>query len=398
MKLRTLVFAGIAGLLSSPLLASFQYEGERNAFNRFHGQGKFTSIQGVVYEGQWVDGRREGMGVETKPDGERYEGQWSNNRENGRGKKSWPNGNSYDGEWLAGKMQGKGTFVSASGERYVGEFANDQRSGKGTLTLPSGEVFEGQWKDGKRNGEFRVKLRDGAVAVGRWTEDRPPATALVEFPDGLRYSGPVRNGVQANGKGTCSKAGKNEPCEFRDGKRVEVVVAPPAPKVEPKPAPKPVTRTVVAGAPADVQPAAEPPKPKDLRTKRGMRPDGTQFFFKHSYGGNSISDRLPQLKVEKDLNEYGAMRITATGGEFTVVMMVDEYVGPGVYELKYFKAGIEKNGEQSYRTSSGEPGRLEILKDENNQLVGLFSFTGYPNGNPGPDKRTVSEGEFVIRY
>lgn len=396
MKLRTLVFAGIAGLLSSPLLASsFQYEGERNAFNRFHGQGKFTSTQGVVYEGQWVDGRREGQGAETKPDGERYEGQWSNNRENGKGKKSWPNGDSYEGDWLAGKMQGSGTYVSANGERYVGEFSNDQRSGKGALTLPSGEVFEGPWKAGKRNGEFRVKLRDGSVAIGQWSDGRPPGNAAVEFSDGLRYTGPVRNGVQANGKGNCSKAGKTEPCEFRDGKRVEVAVVVPPPKVEPKPAPKPAT-PVVAAKPVDVQPA--PAKPRDPRTKRGVRADGTQFFFRHSYGGNPISDQLSQLKVEKNLNEYGTMRITAAGGEFSLVMMVDEYVGPGTYELKYFKAGIEKTGEPSYRTSSAEPGKLQILQDENNQLIGLFSFTGYPNGNPGADKRTVSEGEFVIRY
>lgn len=398
MKLRTLVFAGLVGLLSSPLLASFQYEGERNAFNRFHGQGKFTSTQGVVYEGSWVDGRREGQGVETKPDGERYEGQWSNNRENGKGKKTWPNGDSYEGDWVVGKMQGTGTYVSANGERYTGGFSNDQRSGKGVLTLPGGEVFEGTWKADKRNGEFRVKLKDGSVATGVWVDGRPPATATVEFPDGTRYSGPVRNGVQPNGKGTCTKAGKTEPCEFRDGKRVEVAVVVPPPKPEPKAVPKPVVAAPVAPArPVEVKPA-EPPKPKDPRTLRGVRPDGSQFFFKHNFGGNPVSDKLTNLKVEKNLNEFGAMRITASGGDFSVVLMVDEYVGEGAYELKYFKAGIEKTGEPSYRTSSDDPGKLVILKDDGKKLVGLFSFTGYPNGNRGADKRTVSEGEFAIPY
>lgn len=403
MKLRTLVFAGITGLFCTPLLASFQYEGERNAFNRFHGQGKFTSTQGVVYEGNWVDGRREGHGVETKPDGERYEGAWANNRENGKGKKTWPNGDTYDGEWLAGKMQGTGTFVKASGERYTGSFVNDERSGKGVLTLPGGDVYEGTFKAGKRNGEFRVKLRDGSVAVGVWSDDRAPASAVVDLTDGTRYTGPVRNGVQPNGKGTCVKAGKSNPCEYKEGKLVEVAVAvppPPAPKPEPKPVPviKPAAAAAaVLATPVEVK-AAEPPKPKDPRTQRGMRPNGAQFFFKHSYGGSGVSDNLPNLKVEKDLNEFGAMRITASGGEFTVTIMVDEYVGVGTYELKYFKAGIEKKGEQSYRTSAAEPGKLVVLEDDGKKLVGLFSFTGYPNGNVGSDKRSVSEGEFVIFY
>lgn len=408
MKLRTLVFAGVAGLMfSAPLLASFQYEGERNAFNRFHGQGKFTSTQGVVYEGSWVDGRREGQGVETKPDGERYEGGWANNRENGKGKKTWPNGDSYDGQWLAGKMQGTGTYVKASGERYQGGFANDERSGKGVLTTPAGDQYEGSWKAGKRTGEFKVRLKDGSVATGQWVDDRAPGVASVDLPDGTRYNGPVRNGVQPNGKGTCTKAGKSNPCEYRDGKPLEVAVVVPPPKPEPKPVAKPAAKVAapaaaaaaVALAPkAEEAKPAEPVKPRDPRTLRGVRPDGTQFFFRHSFGGSGISDNLANLKVEMDLNEFGAMRITASGGEYSVTMMVDEYVGASTYELKYFKASIEKKGDQTYRTSAAEPGKLVILTDDGKKLTGLFSFTGYPNGNVGPDKRTVAEGEFAISY
>lgn len=409
MKLRTLVFAGITGLLvSGPLLASFQYEGERNAFNRFHGQGKFTSTQGVVYEGSWVDGRREGQGVETKPDGERYEGTWSNNRENGQGKKTWPNGDTYQGEWLAGKMQGQGTFVKSTGERYQGGFANDERNGKGILTLPNGDAYEGTWKAGKRAGEFKVKLKDGTVATGLWADDRAPATAVVDLPDGTRYTGPVRAGAVPNGKGTCAKAGKTSPCEYREGKVVEVaVVAPPKPetKPEPKPVPKPVVKVepkvvapvAVAPKPEDLKPA-EPPKPKDPRTLRGVRANGSQFFFKHDFGGAAVSDNLTTLKVEKDLNEFGAMRITASGGDFELTMVVDEYVGAGTYELKYFKASIQKSGGSAYRTSGDEPGKLIVLKDDGKQMIGLFSFNAYPNGTKGAERHVVSEGEFAIPY
>lgn len=404
MKLRILVVAGLSGLLSFPLMASFQYEGERNAFNRFHGQGKFTSVQGVVYEGSWVDGRREGQGTETKPDGERYQGTWSNNRENGKGKKSWPNGDSYDGDWVMGRMQGTGTFSKASGERYSGKFSNDERNGKGVLTLPNGDVYDGTFKAGKRSGEFKVKLKDGTLVTGQWQDDRAPASAVVTLTDGTRYTGPVRNGVLPNGKGTCVKAGKSSPCEFSEGKQVEaVVVAPPKPEPVAKPVVQPVAAAaaVTAAKPVATKVVAKPAPvavPKNPRTLRGVRPDGSQFFFKHGYGGNGVSDNLTQLKVEKDLTEFGAMRITASGGDFTLSLRVEEYIGAGTYELKYFKASIEKDGDQAYRTAMAEPGKLVILSDDGKRMTGLFSFTGYPNGNPGPDKQVVSEGEFSIAY
>jgi hypothetical protein len=400
MKLQTLVSLGLAALMAgSTAWAGIQYEGERNAFNRFHGKGKFTSSRGEVYDGNWVDGSREGHGVFTTPAGDRYDGNWANNQENGQGKMTWANGDAYDGNWVAGKMQGEGTFITAKGDVYKGNFSANQRQGKGVLTTPAGEKFDGTWKAGKKSGEFHVSLKDGTAATGHWTEDRAPATAMVDLPDGIKYNGPVRNGILPAGKGQCTKAGQTTPCEFKDGKLV-VAEAPkpepkPAPKVEPKPAPVAVVAAPVV--PAAVAKPVEPPKPKDPRTGRGTRTDGTQFFFKHNYGAGGTSDNLPKLKVEKNLNESSAMRITAKGGDFDVTIIVDEYLGVGTYELKYFKAWIQKKGEDtSYWTLAAEQGKLEILKDEGGKLIGLFSFTGYPNGNVGNDKRVVSEGEFVI--
>ena len=43
----------------------------------------------------------------------------------------------------------------------------------------------------------------------------------------------------------------------------------------------------------------------------------------------------------------------------------------GDISLKYFKASVEKSGEQAYRTSANEPGKLVILKDDGKQLTGM---------------------------
>lgn len=405
MNFRTLLISGLAGLLlSSTVFAAGVYEGERNAFNRFHGKGTYKYTNGNVYEGDWVDGRKNGQGTQIWSNGEKYEGGWSNNREHGQGTKTWPGGDSYTGEWLQGKMSGEGTYKWANGDTYVGGFIGDQKQGKGVLTrADTGVKYAGTWKDDKREGEFTVTMKNGNVSRGVWNADKPPARATVVMAGGAMYSGPVRGGYLPNGKGSCTVDGKQAPCEYKAGEKVAVVVA--APKPAPKPAPEPVVAAkpepkaipfaAVAAAP-EVKPVpAPPPKPKDPRTKRGERPDGTQFFFKHSWGG--YSDNLTNLKVEKDINEYGAMQITANGGEFEISFTVDEYVGESTYELKYFKASIQKTGEStSYRTSSSEPGTLKILQDGKGMLIGTFSFTGYPYGNVGSDKREVSEGEFAI--
>ncbi|NIU26990.1 hypothetical protein GWN75_21240, partial [candidate division KSB1 bacterium] len=95
MKFRQLLISGFATLLlSSTVFAAGVYEGERNAFNRFHGEGTYKYTNGNVYEGEWVDGRKSGQGTQTWADGEKYVGGWSNNREHGMGIKTWPNGDS----------------------------------------------------------------------------------------------------------------------------------------------------------------------------------------------------------------------------------------------------------------------------------------------------------------
>lgn len=405
-------------LLTSALYAAGVYEGERNAFNRFHGKGTYKYTNGNVYEGEWVDGRKNGEGTQTWANGEKYSGGWSNNREHGKGKKTWPNGNAYSGEWLQGKMSGKGTFKWANGDTYTGNFIADQRQGKGVFVEAATKAkYEGSWKDDKKDGSFTVTLKNGTVAKGVWRGDKAPAKASVVLAGGELYSGPVNKGFIPSGKGTCTNAGKATPCTFVAGKK-QVVVAKPEPKPVPKPAPKPKatpkpvakpfqpavgaagavaaagTATAVAAPEVAAKPV-EPPKPKNPRTMRGVRADGSQFFFKHSWGG--VSDNLQNLKVEKGINDFGAMRLTAKGGDFDVVITIDEYVGPGTYELKYFKASISKTGESTtYRTSSSDPGTIKILKDGDGMLIGLFSFNGYPNGNAGADKKSITEGEFAI--
>ena len=52
-----------------------------------------------LYEGQYLNGLREGYGRIILKDGSYYEGEWKNNFQEGKGKIVYSNGNYYEGEF-----------------------------------------------------------------------------------------------------------------------------------------------------------------------------------------------------------------------------------------------------------------------------------------------------------
>lgn len=425
-----LVMAGFAH-------AGGEYVGERNSFNRFHGKGVYTYTNGSVYDGQWVDGRKQGRGKQTQPDGGVYVGEWRDNLQNGKGRMRWATGDVYEGQWSDGHMHGRGVFTSANGDRYEGNFVVDQREGAGVLTRRNGERFDGTWKEGLRDGKGTLNKPGVGVIVGQWSDDKPTGKMTVTFSSGDRYIGALQNDLP-HGKGTCtSKAAVNSACEYKEGK-IQVAEAKPVAKPEPAPvvaatepaAVEPGKNTEQATLPADAQagrsaivnktpgvtkpvtqadiirrtaalqavntapaPAAgiPPASPKALLTQ------APQFAFMHDWDGAPIlNNALPVVYAAKDSINFGDVKIRAEGGEVAVTLVVDEYTGPGVYPLKYFKASIAKEGVASYQTAAAEPGEIHVTYDDGKVLKGTFRFVGYRNGNPATqEKKSVSQGLFV---
>ncbi len=91
----------------------------------------------------------------------------------GRGSLQWSkNGKKIDrfeGEFLDGKRNGQGIYSSRNGYRYEGAYRNDQRNGFGVVTYDSGARFEGQWRDNKANGQGTYKAANGQTFSGMWT-------------------------------------------------------------------------------------------------------------------------------------------------------------------------------------------------------------------------------------
>ena len=87
------------------------------------------------YEGDWVQGRREGRDSRYYNSGETYTGDFVANLRHGNGRYEYSSGDTYAGQWCDDKRHGAGTIYFASGDIYIGNFFSDRREGMGTLFM-----------------------------------------------------------------------------------------------------------------------------------------------------------------------------------------------------------------------------------------------------------------------
>ena len=112
-----------------------------------HGRGKYTYVNGDVYDGEWRHGRRHGSGTYT----------YSSTTTGG--------GSHYYGQWKNGRQVGYGELVHAN-HKYYGRFNNNQVD---TATAASAVGTRG-----------RLKMRDtkmrhtGTVQQGLKMREMPP--------------------------------------------------------------------------------------------------------------------------------------------------------------------------------------------------------------------------------
>lgn len=127
----------------------------------------YTFASGARYEGDYVDGVKEGEGDFLLPDGSVYSGQWK-----------------------ADKRHGQGTYVYAkTGDAYTGEWANDRKHGKGTYTYAqNGSSITGVWSNGQiMHGSWN--LADGSKLTSAWHKNQPSGFGLHKFTNGNQIVG-----------------------------------------------------------------------------------------------------------------------------------------------------------------------------------------------------------------
>jgi uncharacterized protein (TIGR02145 family) len=194
------------------------------ADNKYNGKGKLIYANGEIYEGDFLNGLRSGNGTftynilenMTDPNGNVVEdkfsiyiGQWANDVYNGKGKLNEYDGSEYEGDFVNGKKQGSGKSFN-SGETYTGQWANDLYNGQGKLTLPNKTIQEGEFVAGVYQKEIEKctigdqiwmavnldvsKFRNGDVIYEAKTNEEWENAESNETPAWCYYQNDPKNG------------------------------------------------------------------------------------------------------------------------------------------------------------------------------------------------------------
>ena len=78
-----------------------------------------------------------------------FEGQIINGKRNGKGIMNYKTGDVYQGEYLNDRKEGMGIYISIDGYKYEGEFKKGLRDGKGKIKYKNGDKYDGMWKSDK---------------------------------------------------------------------------------------------------------------------------------------------------------------------------------------------------------------------------------------------------------
>ncbi|MFM2112665.1 MAG: hypothetical protein RLZZ271_1325 [Pseudomonadota bacterium] len=159
------------------------YEGEFR-FGFIHGQGRFSYPNGDVYEGQWVDGLRNGggrliFGPGSSWYGDRYEGQWKDDQQHGYGRYTWVFGDVYEGAWRAGQITGEATSAMVHRERLLKKLAPRLKEALASNQLVCSTLTPGSSPSFMLKAKL-LEVRDDRVRVSIRQEQREPQWEYAE--------------------------------------------------------------------------------------------------------------------------------------------------------------------------------------------------------------------------
>ena len=186
---------------------------------KFPLKGILVSNYGEYYDGEFVNGKREGEGKLIYANGNQYEGTFLSGLPNGKGKLIQTDNDIYEGEWKNGKINGQGIRYHNNGDKYVGNHLNDVRSGKGLYLFSNGDSYNGNWVNGKANGKGILKFKNGDIYDGEFKDNCIFGKGTFKKKNGDIYIGEFKLGL-INGFGKyINNLGEQYIGEFLSGKK-----------------------------------------------------------------------------------------------------------------------------------------------------------------------------------
>ena len=178
----------------------------------------------VVYEGEYLNGLRNGKGKEINFKGNiLFEGEYYNGqRWNGKLKEyesiGWEERLLFEGEVKNGKLNGKCKEYNFKKLKFEGEYLNGKRNGKGKeYDYDEKLKFEGEYLEGKRNGKGKEYYNNGTLEYeGQYLYGERIGFGKEYFINGnLLFEGEFKGRQKWTGKGYDSQ--QNVAFEIKDG-------------------------------------------------------------------------------------------------------------------------------------------------------------------------------------
>jgi len=172
------------------------------------GQVHFKWDNGDVFDGQMLDGKRQGKGRMVWASGQTYDGDWRDDVAVGEGAMTFVNGDRYQGQVKDGVPHGRGRMQFSNGDIFEGQFERSIPDVEGVYIEKDGSRYTGQWKSGVKHGRGKSVWATGQIYDGDWVADKPEGKGSITFANGDRYEGQVSNG-QPQGKGVKTYASQD---------------------------------------------------------------------------------------------------------------------------------------------------------------------------------------------
>ncbi|KAJ5069275.1 phosphatidylinositol-4-phosphate 5-kinase related [Anaeramoeba ignava] len=153
------------------------------------GQSQIKYPNGTIFEGMFVNGKKEGNAVVEFPTGDTLKTVWKNGVPNGESEMVDVDQNHFIGFLVDGKKDGDGKFSDVSGAFYQGEFKNNMFHGKGNVSYSDGSQFNGTFQDHSRNGFGKFIQNDTFIYEGDWENDLRKGKGKQVYQNGDIYEG-----------------------------------------------------------------------------------------------------------------------------------------------------------------------------------------------------------------
>lgn len=186
---------------------------------KLHGYGRYFTIKGEYFEGDFKHGVASGNGVFIHPDGNTYIGQWHNDKTDGQGYEIFTDGSKFEGNFRSGKKNGKGIYNWIDGSNYDGYFKDDLLNGYGYYKWPDNSSYEGEWKDNLMNGKGIFTFADGSKYEGDFVNNKRSGQGKYIWSENKFHIGGWKDGKQ-HGKGRYYKNDKVIEGIWNDGKLI----------------------------------------------------------------------------------------------------------------------------------------------------------------------------------